>query len=236
MPMRRGGVEPPRSIRTPGLQPGGPANAQPSQSKWKAEDSNPKPFGSTCFQDRGRPTGERHLPCCEYPVRVSIPVLRIESAPSHHSTNGAYQSGRRWARSTDAMRPSRLAIEAAANPLFTFHVRPGWESNPRRARLQRAAFAIQPPGQIESGQIATMWLAGIEPASPPWHSGILPLDDSHSKTRAASRKAQRETDQARAAGFEPTPNGFGIHRSAVELHARKQTKLHRLGSNQQPSP
>ena len=24
-----------------------------------------------------------------------------------------------------------------------------------------------------------MWLAGIEPASPPWHSGVLPLDDNH---------------------------------------------------------
>lgn len=66
-----------------------------------------------------------------------------------------------------------------------------------------------------------MWLAGIEPASPLWHSGVLPLDDNHEKPtpRPPEGAAWDKSKEARAAGFEPAPDGFGIHRSTIELHA-----------------
>lgn len=63
--------------------------------KRKAEDSNPMPFGtarprnSRQGETGAAPTAGFTFHVLQYPVRVTIPVLRLERALSHHSTDGA---------------------------------------------------------------------------------------------------------------------------------------------------
>ncbi len=150
-------------------------------SKRKAEDSNPRPLSPTRFQDGGRPIGELHLPFTfQYPARESNPVLRLEGPASHQSTSGAFNliqqpaSGRRWARSTDPVGPTRLATGART---LRVHL-PFKDRGGNRTRVYGVAarrLTTRLPGQTRAeGCEIRMRPTGFEPAPPPWRGGALP--------------------------------------------------------------
>lgn len=137
------------------------------------------------FSRRG-PRHSRTSPSIlKYPVRVSIPVLRHEKAPSHHSTNGAFANNFKHQAEGGGHDPQTRPC-GASHPVSNrgggrpaIHLpaeRPGRESNPRDAQLQCAAWPLGYPANKRADRCVKVWPAGIEPASPPWQDGVLAVE------------------------------------------------------------